>query len=223
MLVGHQLSLDCGLNGDFNCQLQEQSLSSINIQAQQIPAQYNYYLLINNQLQESCQLSLKAQIEQEIEQIPWSSTLVKIFYQDQELFDGTLNEFFGKKISLLNLTPYGFRLYRLEFHLTELSDEFQLNFSLNFLIYCQQLTGDRSLASEILGAQTEQREPQLFEPMIKNENVFLKQRLFLIVALFVFLLFLLLIFLIYRSKITKLKKLLISSKKGKIYEQKYKN
>jgi len=223
MPIGHQLSINCGLKGDFTCELQEQSLPAIIIQAQQVPAQYNYYLLINNLLQKSCQLSLKAQIDQETEQIPWSNTFVKLFYQNQQLFDGSLAEFFKQKISLLNLAAHSSKLYRLEFYLTELGNEFNLDFSLNFLFNCQTKSIGETVEQEILGVQIEQQDFQALEPIKSiaiDESLLIKQRLFLITALFIFLLCLGLIFCFYRSKFSKNKKILISSKKGKIYEQK---
>lgn len=219
MSSGHQIIINCGLNTADQCQLAEESLTGINIKTQHTPAQYNYYLLIHNYLKDTCQLSLEAGSKQELKEQLWSKIFVKIFYQNQALFDDNLQVFFQQKINLLTIVGDSFKLYRLEFYLAEVVEEFQTNFFLKFKLNCQQAETAHPQNQEVLGLQSEQGDPQDFPTQAAVAPVATKHMVFVIICLIIFIFFFILIFLIYRSifpKSNKKKKVLISSKKGNL-------
>ncbi len=219
MPSGHQIIINCGLNAADQCQLAEESLPGINIKTQQIPAQYNYYLLIHNYLKDSCQLSLEASPKQEVGEQPWSKIFVKIFQQNQLLFDDNLQVFFQEKINLLTIAGDSFKLYRLEFYLAEVAEEFQTNFLLNFKLNCQQTETSQPQNQEVLGLQSEEGDPQVLPAQATVAPVVSEPKTFVIICLMIFIFFLILIFFIYRSIFSKSKKkekVLISSKKGNL-------
>lgn len=219
MSSGHQIIINCGLNAVDECQLAEESLPRINIKTQQTPAQYNYYLLIHNYFKDNCQLSLEASPEQELKEQLWLKIFVKIFQQNQLLFDDNLQVFFQEKINLLTIAGDSFKLYRLEFYLAEVVEEFQTNFFLNFKLNCQQTETSHHQNEEVLGLQSEEGDPQALPAQAAVAPVVAKHRVFVIICLSIFIFFLILIFFIYRSifpKSNNKKKVLISSKKGNL-------
>lgn len=224
MFKTHQLILDCGLNSESNCQLNQNSLEQIKIKTHSSPAQYNYYLLINNHLKENCRVVLQPQVRNQEHVTLWSKINLKIFYQKLQLFNNDLSNCFSKKIDFLTLEAKSSKLYRLEFHLAEFSEEFEINFDLNFVLNCQEKSlENQENKSEVLAEQSQNFQESTIEPLIKvQDNLFQEknQPLFILIT---FLLVLLIICLFWILKFKKSKKILISSKKGNLYEQKEKH
>jgi len=158
MLAKHQIVIDCGIAGDFHCQLRESTAPSINIQAQQSFTQYNYYLLLNNYLTESCQLFLQAQNSGKDKLLVGDNIFLKIFYQDQQLFDGTFADFLAERIDLLNIGGQSSKLYKLELNLGKLQEDFSLNFDLNFTLACHEQSDNQQVDKQVLGSITEHKE-----------------------------------------------------------------
>ncbi|MFA6814062.1 MAG: hypothetical protein GX943_01035 [Candidatus Pacebacteria bacterium] len=209
----HQIIVDCGLEGDFICQLRDSVSQTINIRVQQSYTQYNYYLLFNNYLNEDCQVKLQAELQGEENSFLWPSIFFKIFYQEQNLFDANFSDLFFKKVNLFNLNGKSSKLHRLEFYLGELKEDFQLNFDLNFYLSCQEGVNNQPKNTEVLGSKTTYKEISPVQPTVENRRAILKQRLFLSLILFAFLILLFLILLFYRSKFIKAKKYKLAQRK----------
>jgi hypothetical protein len=202
----HQIIIDCGLAGDSTCQLNEAASQRIDLKVQQFPAQYNYYLLFNNHFNQDCQLCLQAQANKKINTNSLSDSLVRIYFQEQILFEGNFVDFLAKKIDLLNLNAWGSRLYRFEFYLTKNQEDFQINFDLDFHLSCSEEELKQLEKKAVLGSQTEFREILPDQIIEKDNAVIRQQRAFLIFALLFFILLLVLIFLLFRKKFKKVKK-----------------
>ena len=207
MLFTHKLVIDCGLSGDFNCQLNQDSLEQIKVRTHSTPAQYNYYLLINNHLQESCRVVLQPQIRNQEHVALWSKIYLKIFYQKLQLFNNDLSNFFSKKIDFLTLEAKSSKLYRLEFYLAELSEEFEINFDLNFIFNCQEKNlKNQKNKSEVLAAQSQNFQESTIEPLIGVQDNLFQEKNQLLFILITFLLVLLITCLFWILKIKKFKK-----------------
>ncbi len=205
MSARHQLIIDCGLTADNSCQLRDGLAKNINIQVQQAFSQYHYYLLVVNHLTNNCQLSVQAQTNQQSHLDDYSAVLMKIFYQNQQLFAANFTEFLSGKVELLNLPAQSSKLYRLEFYVNELAQDFQLNFDLNFLVNCQDQEVKQEQTSEVLGAQTPFRDITPMSTKVDPAESVRDQRNFLLSVLVIFLLLLFLILVFYR-RIFKKKK-----------------
>ena len=205
MSPGHQLIIDCGLTGDNSCQLRDGLAKNINIQVQQAFSQYHYYLLIVNHQKNNCQLSVQAQTNQDIFLNDYSAILIKIFYQNQQLFAANVTEFLSRKIELLNLPAQSSKLYKLEFYIDAVAKDFQLNFDLNFLLNCLNQPDIQEQNSQVLGVQTPFREITATQTQVAEEKSVREQRFLIFSALIVFLLLLFLI-LIFSRRICKKKK-----------------
>jgi hypothetical protein len=206
MLFAHQLVIDCGLSDDFNCQLNQDSLEQIKVRTHSTPAQYNYYLLINNHLQESCRVVLQPQVINQKYVALWSKIYLKIFYQKLQLFNDNLSNFFSKKIDALTLEAKSSKLYRLEFHLAEFSEEFEIIFDLNFLLNCQEKSlKNQKNKPEVLATQSQNFQESTIEPLIGVQDNLFQEKSQLLFILITFLLILLIICLFWILKIKKFK------------------
>lgn len=213
MSQAHQLIIDCGWQGDNSCQLRDNAAKSINIRAQQAFSQYHYYLLFYNHLKNNCQLSVQAQKSQESDLQDYSNIFIKIFYQNQLLFDANFAEFLSRKVELLNLLSQSSKLYRVEFYIKELKKDFQLNFDLNFLLNCRDQAVIQEPENEVLGAKTQFREITSVQSNVDPAESVRDQRFFLFSVLLVFLLLLFLIFVFYRRTVKKKKKHKLAQRK----------
>jgi hypothetical protein len=215
-MLGHQIVLDCGLNKDFTCQLNKDSLGKISINTQLVPAQYNYYLFISNHLGQTCQVTLDAETVGQKDTALWSQIDLKIYYQNFQLFSGDLLNFFSQKLDFLTLEAMSSKLYRLEFYLAGFDEDYQINFDLNFILNCQEKDSELlENKPEVLAMQSEDSQETLANPSIETKDNFHQQTTQLLFFLLSFLLIALIICLFWILKIKRSKKILISSKKGK--------
>jgi len=209
----NQLIIDCGLNEDNLCQLRNDSAKHINIQVQQAFSQYHYYLLFYNHLKKNCQLSVQVQNSKESHARDYSNLFIKIFYQNQQLFNASFVNLLSKKVDLLNLLSQSSRLYRLEFYIMELETDFSLDFDLNFLLNCQNQSEVKEKKSEVLGSKKHFREKRPIQTGVNQEKSINNQRFFLFSALLIFLLLLILIFIFYRLLFKKKKNYKLAQRK----------
>jgi hypothetical protein len=224
MKPGHQFIIDCGVNNNLSCQLNDKSLDKISIKAHAAPARYKYYFLINNHFQQNCQVNLRAFSKNQEKDALWSEINLKIFYQNTQLFADNLLSFFSKEIDLLFLERNASKLYRFELDLAEFSDNFEIIFDLNFFLNCYEKQPENlENKVEVLAAKTEFVSEIANQPSEKLKGSFFQEYSLLIIFLISFILSCLIVFLFWRLRIEKSKQILISSKKGKIYEQKEKH
>lgn len=203
MSNNRQLIIDCGSSGNESCELNKQSLDSINIHNQFSFAQYKYYLLFNNYLNKNCQLSLKAQTENNNVLTSRPNVQLKIFYHDQELFNKDLTSFFSEKVYLLTLPKQGTKLLLFEYFFKEFVDEFSIDYVLNFYLDCQQQSFAKQLNSTtVLGSETKQEEFRSVVPKTVINTTYTPV-LFLVFSLLIFLFFLLLVGRFLKAKFTK--------------------
>jgi hypothetical protein len=207
MIESHQLIIDCGLNNSSICQLNKDSLEGIKLSAYTAPAQYNYYLLFNNHFKQNCQINSQAQLKEQKKSNPLSAINLKIFYQNLQLFNDNLSSFFSKEIDFLSLEAQSSKLYRLEFYLAELNEDFEVNFDLNFYLDCQKKQPEEEKNEpNVLALQDSVFQETLIEPKIEVKENLSQEKTLLITILIAFFLFFLIIVLFWRLKIKNSKK-----------------
>lgn len=204
MSNAHQLIIDCGMNGDYVCQLNDAGLSAIKLHTQQSFTQYKYYLLFNNHLKQNCQLNLNAETIGEYDSIFWSKIYLKIHYQDQKIFAGNLHDFFSNEINFSVLAKESSKLYILDFYFADLIEEFSIDYLLNFYLNCQnQLAVDEFSSEQVLGLKNEPLSIQPKQTAVTAEIISHKSNILLLACLGLFLVFLFIILRFYKAKFKK--------------------